>query len=66
MIGNNVWLADGVVVTPGSNIGEGCIIGANSVVVGHIPPYTMALGIPARPRKMFDFDTEEWKSINES
>lgn len=66
VIGKNTWLADGVVVTPGSNIGEGCIIGANSVVTGSIPPYAMALGIPARIQKVFDFNSEEWKPSNES
>lgn len=63
IIGDNVWLADGVVVTGGSTIGEGCIIGANAVVRGSIPPYSIAVGIPARPVKRYDHDRQEWISI---
>jgi lipopolysaccharide O-acetyltransferase len=60
VIGRNVWLGDGVVVTPGSSIEEGSVIGANSVVTGIIPPYTIAAGVPARPLKQFDFEIGEW------
>jgi len=59
-IGSNVWLCDGVVVLPGSSIGEGCVIGANSVVNGPIPPFTIAAGAPARVLKAFDFEKKEW------
>lgn len=62
-IGANCWLADGVVVTAGSNIGEGAIIGANAVVKGQIPPYTVAVGIPAKPVKRFDFEQQLWVDI---
>jgi lipopolysaccharide O-acetyltransferase len=63
VIGRNVWLSDGVVVTPGATIGEGCVIGANSVVVGNILPFTMAAGSPARSRKVFNCDTNKWSDI---
>ena len=63
VIGRNVWLGDGVVVTPGATIGDGCVIGANSVVVGNIAPFTIAAGTPAWSRKVFTFDTEEWRDI---
>ena len=39
------------VVLPGVRIGRGAIIGAGSVVTKDIPPYTIAVGIPARPVK---------------
>lgn len=60
IIGRNVWLADGVVVTAGSSIGEGSVISANSVVQGSIPPFSIAGGIPATVRKRFDFASERW------
>jgi lipopolysaccharide O-acetyltransferase len=63
LIGRDVWLGDGVVVTPGSTIGEGCVIGANSVVLGNIPPFTIAAGAPARVRKVFNFDIGKWCSV---
>lgn len=62
-IGTNVWIADGVVVTAGSEIGEGSVVGANSVVHGQIPPFTLAVGAPARPIKTFDFDRQLWISV---
>lgn len=62
-IGRSVWLGDGVVVAPGATIGEGAVIGANSVVLGTIPPYCMAAGSPATPRKCFNFTTQEWTRV---
>jgi lipopolysaccharide O-acetyltransferase len=63
IIERNVWLGDGVVVGPGSRIGEGAVIGANAVVAGNIPPFTLAVGVPAKPRKRFSFETNEWVDI---
>lgn len=63
VIGKNVWLGAGVVVTPGSFIGEGTVIGANSVVKGNIPPFAVAVGLPAKVIKTFDFNTQKWKSV---
>lgn len=61
-VGSNVWLCDGVVVTAGAVIGEGSVIGANSVVIGSIPPFTIAVGSPARVIKRFDFAKQQWLS----
>lgn len=47
-IGRGTWIAERVGVLRGSDIGECCIIGANSVVRGTIPPYSIAVGAPAR------------------
>lgn len=44
----NVWLGEKVSVMPGVTIGEGSIIGANSVVTKDIPPYCVACGAPAK------------------
>ena len=63
VIGRNVWLGDGVVVSPGSTIGEGSVIGANAVVTGMIPPFTLAVGVPAKPLKRYDFISKEWVRI---
>lgn len=48
IIGNNVWIGDKVSILPGVHIGDGCVIGANSVVTHDIPPYTLTAGNPAR------------------
>jgi acetyltransferase-like isoleucine patch superfamily enzyme len=47
-IERNVWLGFEVCVLPGVTIGEGSIVGARSVVVESVPPYTMVCGNPAR------------------
>jgi serine acetyltransferase len=39
-------------------IGEGCVVGAASVVTKSLPPYTICLGIPCRPVKT-RFNSEE-------
>lgn len=47
-IGSGSWLGTGTVVLPGADIGEHVVIGANSVVSGTIPDFTVAVGAPAR------------------
>lgn len=42
------WIGFGAMIMKGVTIGEGAIIGANSVVVTDVPPYTVAMGNPAR------------------
>lgn len=44
----NVWIGEKVSILPGVTIGEGSIIGANSVVTKDIPAYSVAVGVPAR------------------
>jgi acetyltransferase-like isoleucine patch superfamily enzyme len=48
IIGNDVYLGDGIVVMPGVTIGDGAIIAANAVVTKDIPPYTVVGGVPAK------------------
>lgn len=47
-IGNRVWLADGVVVLKGVEIGNDSVIGIHSVVTKNIEKNTVAVGCPAR------------------
>ena len=47
-IGNGVGLAWRVFVLPGAKIGDGTMVGANSLVSGTLPPRSMAVGFPAR------------------
>lgn len=47
-IGEDCWLGAHVTVVPGTIIEKGCVIGAGSVVTKHIPPYSVAVGNPAR------------------
>ena len=55
VIGNDVWIGQNAVILPGVHIGDGAIIGANSVVGSDVEPYTIVAGNPAKVvRKRFD------------
>jgi acetyltransferase-like isoleucine patch superfamily enzyme len=41
------WIGNGSYIMKGVTIGEGAVIGANSVVISDVPPYSLALGNPA-------------------
>ncbi len=46
-IGNDVWIGRGCCILPGVSIGDGAVIGANSVVTKDVPPYVIVAGVPA-------------------
>jgi acetyltransferase-like isoleucine patch superfamily enzyme len=48
VIEDDCWLGTGVKVLDGVRIGRGCVIGAGAVVTKNIPPYSIAVGIPAK------------------
>lgn len=48
IIGNDVWIGAGVVITAGVTIGDHAVIGANSTVTHDIPEWAVAAGSPAR------------------
>jgi galactoside O-acetyltransferase len=50
-IGKDAFLGVGTIVMPGVTIGEGAIVGAGALVLKDIPPWTIAVGVPARPIK---------------
>ena len=62
-IGSKVWLGENVCVLKGVSIGDGVIIGANSVVTKDIPPATIAAGSPAKVIKRFNEGTGFWEPI---
>lgn len=55
-IGDNVWIAAGVLVLPGVTIGENSVIGAGSVVAKDIPSNSLAVGNPCRVIRQLDPD----------
>lgn len=62
-IGDDCWLGERVCILPGVTIGKGVIIGAGAVVTTSLPDYVIAVGMPARAIKKFDFDTNTWVPI---
>jgi acetyltransferase-like isoleucine patch superfamily enzyme len=47
-VGDDVWIGVGVRITDGATVGSGCVIGAGAVVIGDIPDYAIAAGVPAK------------------
>ncbi|MGE5072408.1 MAG: acyltransferase, partial [Anaerolineae bacterium] len=47
----DAWVGTGAVLLPGVTIGEGAVVGANSVVTKNVPPYTVVGGVPAKKIK---------------
>lgn len=62
-IGEQTWLGFGVQVMPGVNIGKHCVIAAGSIVTKDIPDYSVAIGIPAKVIKTYNFDTQQWEKL---
>lgn len=51
-IENGVWIGLGAIILDGAIIREGSVIGAGAVVVGDLPPYSICVGIPAKPIRL--------------
>lgn len=47
-IGNDVWIGARAIILDGVTIGDGAIVGANSVVTRDVPAYAVVAGVPAR------------------
>jgi acetyltransferase-like isoleucine patch superfamily enzyme len=62
-IGNESYIYNNSVILPGTKIGKHCIIGANSVVSGIIPDYSVVVGSPARVIKSYNLKTQEWEKV---
>jgi acetyltransferase-like isoleucine patch superfamily enzyme len=58
-IGKNVWLGNGVLVLPGSRIGDHTVVAARSVVKGDLPSRVLAAGNPAKVVKQLEIP-DDW------
>lgn len=66
VIQDDVWIGQNAVILPGIKISKGAIIGAGAVVTRDIPPYSIAVGVPAKViKKRFGDDViKELVKIN--
>lgn len=48
VIGDYVWLGARAIIMPGVTLGDGCVVGAGSVVTKNFPPYSIIAGMPAK------------------
>lgn len=58
------WIGANAVVTAGVTIGKHSIIAAGAVVTKNIPPYSVAVGNPARVIKQYNHETKIWEKVN--
>ena len=61
-IGNNVWIGENVVILAGAEIGDGCIVGANSVVSAPIPNNSIVI-LNNRILKKFNEKSGHWEKM---
>jgi acetyltransferase-like isoleucine patch superfamily enzyme len=57
-IGNCCYLGSHTVIAKGVRVGDHCVIGAGSFVNRDLPPYTVAFGLPCRPRGRVEIDAQ--------
>jgi acetyltransferase-like isoleucine patch superfamily enzyme len=62
-IEDEVWIGANCVITIGVTIGKHSIIGAGSVVTKDVPPYSIAVGNPAKVIKIYNSQTATWERV---
>lgn len=65
IIGNNVWIGENAVILAGAELGDGCIVGANSVVSSVVPANSMVAGVPGTIIKRWNAKASAWEKVNE-
>ncbi|WJG21758.1 acyltransferase [Vibrio furnissii] len=64
IIGEGCFICSGSKINAGTVLGKQCIVGANSVVRGKFPDYSVIVGAPARIIKRYCFETEKWRETD--
>lgn len=60
-IENNVWIASGAIITPGTHIGHHSMIAAGAIVTKDVPPYSLVAGVPAKVIRRITIEDNEIK-----
>jgi acetyltransferase-like isoleucine patch superfamily enzyme len=64
-VGVNCWFGANVSVVGEARIGHGSIIGANAVIIGDIPAFSLVVGNPGRVIKRYDLEVRKWIAVAE-
>jgi acetyltransferase-like isoleucine patch superfamily enzyme len=60
---DDCWIGANVVITAGVTIGKHAVIAAGAIVTKSIPPFSIAVGNPAKVIKQYNFETKQWAKI---
>jgi acetyltransferase-like isoleucine patch superfamily enzyme len=63
IVEDDCWIGANVVAVAGVTIGKHSIVAAGSIVTKNIPPYSVAVGNPARVIKTYNFETKTWEKV---
>jgi len=64
-LGENCFIGKGAVIDAGTQLGRHCVVGANSVLSGVYPDYSVIVGAPGKIIKRYDKAIKKWRVTNE-
>ncbi|MEZ8136692.1 DapH/DapD/GlmU-related protein [Vibrio splendidus] len=64
-VGEGCFIGFGAIIQAGTTLGKHCVVGANSVVRGSFPDYSVIVGSPAKIVKRFDTELLIWRKTND-
>jgi acetyltransferase-like isoleucine patch superfamily enzyme len=64
VVEENCWLGMNSVVSGGFTVGRGSVVGANAVLRESVPPFSIAVGSPARVVRMYNPATDKWEAAS--
>lgn len=65
IINDGVWIGMNAIILPGVSIGKKSIVAAGSIVHEDVPEYSIVAGNPARIKKTYNRETEQWEKYGE-
>ncbi|NJL49063.1 MAG: acyltransferase [Leptolyngbyaceae cyanobacterium SM2_5_2] len=63
VIEDDCWIGAGTKILDGVSIGQGSVVGAGSVVTKDLPPYSVAVGVPAKVIKKRNYESQHWPML---
>ena len=64
IIGDDCWIGDGAAILAGTTLGQHVVVGANAVVTGDVPDFTVVAGNPARAVSRYDAEARKWINVS--